>query len=214
MTITPIITGPFATNSYIVREEDKCILIDAPEPATTIIGALESLGVLPEWVLLTHGHFDHVLALNALKEKYPKMKIAISAADAIYLTDNMERIRRDLSFFFSSPVFEKAIKKPFPPIDMLIEDGDTLPLGFTALATPGHTPGSMCFENKKEKVLFSGDTLFDCSIGRTDMPYGNYDMLMKSLSMLLRRENAEVLPGHGGSTSLKEERENNPYSPY
>jgi len=214
MKITPVITGPFATNAYIVMEDGKCILIDAPAPDTTITGALESMNAVPEWVILTHGHFDHVLALPALKEKYPKMKIAISAADAIYLTDNMERIRKDLSFFYSSPVFEKAITEQFPKIDMLINDGDMLPLGFTAILTPGHTPGSMCFENKKEKVLFTGDTLFEGSIGRTDMPFGDYNSLQSSLIRILERENAVVLPGHGGSTTIKEERENNPYSPY
>jgi len=211
MEITPVVCGPFATNTYIVKEWKECILIDAPAPAETLLGVLEEEKAVPSWVLLTHGHFDHVLALPSLKEHYPALKLAISAADASYLTDNGKRMGEDLELFPPIALFERERSRSFPKIDLIIEEGDLLPLGFKAISTPGHTPGSLCFYQEKEKVLFSGDTLFQGSIGRTDMPSGSFPDLLTSLRRISEIKEALVLPGHGGSTAITQERESNPY---
>ncbi len=212
MTIQPVVNGPFETVSYIVKEEDRCLLIDAPAPADVLISRLESTGSTPDWIYLTHGHFDHVLALRDLKDRYPEMKIAISEADKAYLEKGGERCRDNILAFGTSLLRAfKANDFDFPKIDRFISDGDELEMGFRVLSTPGHTKGSLCFVNDKEKVIFSGDTLFRMSIGRTDLG-GDYEEIISSLKKIIDLEgNYLVFPGHGNRTDLSFERLHNPY---
>ena len=212
MTIQPVVIGPIETVCYIVKEENECLLIDAPAPADGMIAKLEESSLHPNWIYLTHGHFDHVLALRELLDRYPDAKIAISKADKAYLETGGERCRESLLSIGSSLLrVYKAKDFDFPPIERYLEDGDELALGFRAMATPGHTAGSMCFISEKERVLFSGDTLFRLGIGRTDLG-GDYEEIVRSLEKIKNLEGDYiVLPGHGSRTTLSFERRNNPY---
>lgn len=209
MNIIPLTVGAFATNSYIVTEGEHCLIIDAPYPADRVIGRLERENLSPEWIILTHGHFDHIMGLADLKAHYKTAKTAISRADAVYLRDT-KLIQADLAFFSLESYFPSSCFD-FPQIDLLLSDGNLAPLGFSVISTPGHTKGSICLLNKKQRVLFSGDTLFRLSVGRTDLG-GDYAQLTSSLSKLKTLDgDLTVLPGHGEVTSLWEEKENNPY---
>lgn len=212
MKIQCLTNGIFDTNCFIVSQGKECIIIDAPAPADSIIKALELNHLSPTWVYLTHGHFDHVLALRGLKDKYPDLKIAISASERNYLEEGGERCRLQLSSFGTSLLrYFNDSDFNFPPIDRYLTDGDELEFGFKAMSTGGHTEGSMCFIHEKERVIFSGDTLFKLSIGRTDLG-GSQEEIMKSLEKIKNLEgDYTILPGHDNKTSLSYERKNNPY---
>lgn len=202
--------GAFQTNCYIITTDEGAALIDAPSPASRIIRRLEEENLELRWIYLTHGHFDHVMALSALRERYKDVRIAISAADASYLDPAV--CRRDLSFF--SMHDDKDIT--FPSADLLLRDGDVTDIGLTVIETPGHTEGSICLYSEKDKVLFSGDTLFASGVGRTDMPGGSWSELQSSLRRLfsiVRDGSVQVLPGHGMITTIEEERKGNPFLP-
>lgn len=196
--------GPFATNSYIIDEGDgKCILVDAPAPS--IAQAITELGLEVDEVWLTHGHFDHVLGLAAVKEAWPDSRIRIGAGDARMLDAKVAQA--DLALFGMHPEVAEI-----PCADVLLSDGDRLPLGYEVVATGGHTSGSVCFYNKYEGILFSGDTLFASSVGRTDLG-GDYSALVRSLRRLVSVVDgkAVVLPGHGVSTTMEAERRTNSF---
>lgn len=211
MRISVLCQGPFGTNCYIVEDEGECILIDAPYPASTIIAQLEKLSLTPSWILLTHGHFDHVLATGPLKEKYPDIRIAVSAADAAYLASGGERVWRDISYFSAEGAFTAQASGTADDF-IIVDEESKLPMGFRLIMTPGHTEGGVCYYNEKEKVLFSGDTLFRRSVGRTDLEGGNQLVLASSLRKLAALPpDTLVLPGHGNSTTISEEVRENPY---
>lgn len=212
MKITPMTIGAFATCSYIVESSAGITLIDAPAEAEKIISVLKDRDITPGLVILTHGHFDHVLALGKLKKTYPEMKIAISEKDSVYLSDGGERISGDIALFDTGSFYGRMTSLlPVPPADILLKDGDMI-AGFTVMATPGHTKGSICLRSEGEKVIFTGDTLFQGSIGRTDMPGGSYRDICTSLSRLKQLpDDTSVFPGHGASTTIGEEKKKNPY---
>ena len=185
--------GSYQTNCYIVYEDDSsdCIVIDPGYEPETVLLAVKRLKKNLAAILLTHGHFDHVGAVKDLVaetdckvyiHEYDLALPATLTAGALYYTD-------------------------------LYDEGDVLQLaGLTVrvLHTPGHTPGSVCLII--EDNLFSGDTLFRDSCGRTDLPGGNPAEIFKSLRRLAALErDCRVLPGHSMETTLEEERENNPY---
>lgn len=212
MIITPLSVGVFQTNCYIVQDENSAFLIDAPAPGDVIINKLKQINIVPELIILTHGHFDHVLGLKVLKKEFPNIKIAISKGDSNYLEDDGSLITKDIAFFNDGLFFNKMTSfLPTPKSDIILEEGSTIK-GFSVIETPGHTPGSICLLNEKEKVLFSGDTLFQNSIGRTDFYNSNYSDMVNSLRKLKSLDdNVLVLPGHGQSTNIFFEKKNNPY---
>ncbi len=207
MRISCLTNGPFGTNCYIL-EGDEVVLIDAPAPAGRIIERLKAQSLTPSWVLLTHGHADHVMALHGLKEAFPGLKTAISEADKDFL--EARAMLATLSLFSLSPGSSDELEAPAP--DLLIKDGDSLPGGLMAISTPGHTAGSLCFLNQEGGFMFSGDTLFAGSVGRTDLG-GDAGMLMSSLKRLcaLVGDDVDVLPGHGPYTKMGLEKKTNPY---
>ena len=153
-----------------------------------------------------------MLNLRELKDDFPNVKIAISKADSPYLTDGGELIKQDISFFDSGLFYNKMMSYlPLPSPDILLNDQDKIS-SFEVLSTPGHTPGSICLLNREEKILFSGDTLFKASIGRTDLQNGNFTQIISSLQKLKKLdEDILVLPGHGPSTTIGFEKKNNSY---
>lgn len=186
MKVMCVPVGPeYKTNCYIVAGENGCVVIDPGYRAQEIYDALESIKMTPSHILLTHGHFDHIGGVSQLRNSF-KALVAIGRADA-------HRLR-------------------FTP-DILVDDGMQLKAGdltFSAISVPGHTEGGVAYI--AGDCLFSGDTLFCGDVGRTDLPGGNREMLLKSLAKLSRLEgNYIVYPGHEEASTLDAERATNPY---
>lgn len=185
--------GDYQTNCYIVHDKESktCCVIDPGYDADAILDKLDSLHLTLEAILLTHGHFDHV---GAVKE------LAAETGCKVYLHP------ADLTM----PPMMTAGKLYYTDT---YDEGDVLHLAgltFTVLHTPGHTPGSVCLQC--ETSLFSGDTLFAGSCGRTDLPGGDWDTITASLKRLSKLEgNLWILPGHGGTSTLRDEKKYNPY---
>ena len=189
--------GPIGTNCYILEDETakKAAVIDPGDEAEQILFVLNEMDCQVEYILLTHGHYDHTTAVPDLHEVLPEAKIYIHRADA---NGTGSRI-----FPLAGQVDELNF----------YDEGDTLPLGsltIQVLHTPGHSKGSVTL--KVNDVLFTGDTLFAGNCGRTDLPGGSWEEMLHSLGRLGRLEgNYYVLPGHEGSSNLEQERNYNPY---
>ncbi|MDR1352176.1 MAG: MBL fold metallo-hydrolase [Treponema sp.] len=219
----PLVVGAIATNCWIVPVAPaegglpgECAVIDPGDEAPLIIAQLKALKLCPRYILLTHGHFDHVMALPDLLSALardpafasrPAPEIAIHREDAAYIGPGAcEAHRRSLAAVTGSGNYIDRIWKPMPAPGRLLEEGDRIG-PFTVLHTPGHTPGSVCFFMEQEKLLFSGDTLFQGGEGRTDLPGGDYQAIVKSLKRLLALDGGiAVFPGHEGTTTIEEER--------
>ncbi len=193
--------GAYQTNTYIVHEASSktcCILDPGYEPAQ-ILAQVSRLGLAVDAILLTHGHFDHVGAVEEL--------VAATNCDLWMSESDWSQFPNPVTAYFY----------PLANCDFtevhFCEDGEIICAGglrFLAISTPGHTYGSMCF--LCENALFTGDTLFAGSCGRTDLPGGDRDALVWSLERISElEENHTVYPGHGESTTLAEEKRYNPY---
>lgn len=203
MIVKRIPAGVYAANCYILIDEDakKCAVIDPGGDAEDLIEYINSTECSVEFVLLTHGHVDHTGAVGQLKETY-----GISA----HIQKNDGEFIQNGEFMFG-PLRHKG-----EVVDLVfdIEEGKVFKLGnieIKCIETPGHTPGGVCF--MVEDKLFTGDTLFLRSIGRTDLSGGNFNTLTDSIKEKLfgLDENIVVYPGHGPQTSIKYEKENNPF---
>jgi len=201
--VDKLVVGPFASNCYIVGSpsDKEGMIIDPGDKAKEILKKVEDLGLDIKLIVLTHGHIDHTGALKEVKE-------ATGAEVAIH-GDDARSLRRQLL----SIIFGLFYPTP-PPPDRLLKDGDSIDVGdlhFVVLHTPGHTPGGICLLG--QGVVFSGDTLFNYSIGRTDLPGGSYSKLMNSIQTKLMTlpDNTVVYPGHGNETTIGAERRGNPY---
>jgi hydroxyacylglutathione hydrolase len=213
--------GAIETNCWLYAPEEDgdtrfCFVIDPGDEAALIISRLKDLNWVPNYILLTHGHFDHLMALPGLIEAFEKgvfgsreaPKVGIHRMDANYLGKDALTIHRE-SFAAAGggdSSYIDAIWKPIKEADILFEEGDTLP-PFKVLHVPGHTPGSAAFYDENSGVLFTGDTLFRGNWGRTDLPGGNEALIHQSLKRLRSmKEEIIVCPGHGPATTIGEER--------
>jgi glyoxylase-like metal-dependent hydrolase (beta-lactamase superfamily II) len=187
--------GPIGTNCYILESEHQIAVIDPGDEAERILAALKEIGGQVVYLLLTHGHYDHTTAVPELHQALPKAEIYIHQADANGAGNRL--------FPLAGQV--EGLK--------FYGEGDTLTLGeltIEVLHTPGHSPGSVTL--KAGQVLFTGDTLFAGSMGRTDLAGGDEVQIMDSLKRLGELEgNFHVLPGHMGTSELDRERRSNPY---
>lgn len=197
MIIKTIPAGVYDVNCYIVVDEatKEAVIMDPGGDADLISRMIESLGAKPKMILLTHGHFDHVGGVVDLKNMY-KIPSYINEGDQ-KLMDNKTQI------------FEVSV-----PADKFVNDGDVLTFGtkeIKCIATPGHSPGGMCY--LIEEHLFTGDTLFNSSVGRSDLPCGNFNELIGNIKNKLvpLGDNIAVYPGHGPSSTIKYERLRNPF---
>lgn len=205
MKIRVLELGPLGTCCYIVIDENTnmCAVIDPADDLQTIISETEKKGLKIEKILLTHMHFDHIGALNELAD-VTGAEIYIGVNDA----DGLISPFLNLSQTFGQPlVCTHPVKR--------VCEGDIISVGTLQLSvmhTPGHTQGSVCYLNNAEKVVFSGDTVFCQSIGRTDFPGGSYSQIMTSLERILSLdENFVLYPGHGPHTTVADEKTHNPY---
>lgn len=206
MEIKRLVLGMVRTNCYIAYTEDtkKAVIIDPAADSARIIKEIAALGVVPEAVLLTHGHFDHMLAADSLRKEY-HIPVCILEEDAELLQNpglNCSELFLRMSYGIAA--------------DERLVDGQVLAVldgRLKVIATPGHTAGSCCYYAAEDNILFSGDTLFQESIGRTDLPTGQAAQLSHSIKekLYVLPENTLVLSGHGVETTIGEEKQYNPY---
>ena len=207
--IIQLIVGQIETNCWIYPlNEKEAAIIDPGDEAALIITALKKLSLVPKFILLTHGHFDHIAALPQLAKVFAEVNplIAIHRLDGEYLGPGAYASHSiSMKAVMGSTTFLDALWNDMPPPGRLLEEGDTIG-PFTVLHLPGHTPGSAAFWDKEENVLFSGDTLFEGTYGRTDLPGGSEEAIFASLRRLFAMDaNIEVYPGHGGKTTIGRE---------
>ena len=201
--IKQFIAGQLENNMYLVYDEDtkKTVLIDATAPVPELLDIVKNLGLDVEYILLTHGHFDHILGLTELKKALGAE--AVICHDDLIISDNINEFTR----FFG------GMEESVPPVyEKFIKDGDVITVGnmqIKVIHTPGHTQGGVCYLLNDN--LFSGDTLFMGSVGRTDLFGGNFDKLSDSVKNKLFKldDNIKVYPGHGPKTTIGYEKKHN-----
>ena len=202
--------GPIATNTYILVDEDTkdAMIIDPAGNADLLIKYLEENELTLDGVMLTHGHHDHIGGLAGLREKYDAWKLRVYAAKPEQ--EVLMVAKYNISTDFGPGYTTHA--------NMMINDRQIFEVTkgmhkCQCLYTPGHTIGSCCYYFKDQNILFSGDTLFFGSIGRSDLPTGDSDALLKSVNNILMKlpDETVVFPGHGPSTTIGKERKSNPF---
>lgn len=206
MEITILTVGPVQTNCYIINKEESssCVVIDPGEEAEKIASYVSKKGLKNEGVLLTHGHFDHITGVSDLISRIGGKVYAYEGEK-----DLMADPRQNGSVMMG---YELALEP-----ECLLRDGEVLHIAdmdLKVIHTPGHTKGSCCFYQEEEKILFSGDTIFMESVGRTDFPTGSARELIDSVrnKVLTLPADVKIYPGHGLETSVSYEMANNPYA--
>jgi len=203
MNIRKIVVGQLGVNCYIISDDSssQALIIDPGDEPEKIIEFIDAFGLQPKYILFTHAHYDHVCAAKELHDQY----------NAVIVMHEQEKItyrstaKRCISWGYDP--------EDFPEPERLVKDNDTISMGaisFKVIHTPGHTQGSICI--LVENTLFSGDTLFKGSVGRTDLPGGDFGLLSQSLKKLtLLLPQTRVLCGHDGETSIAKEMRDNPF---
>ncbi len=206
MKVKRFILGAAFTNTYILVDEDtNCgIIIDPADETELLLNYIEKESINLKYIILTHGHFDHVGAAAPLKRK-TGAKIVINKKEI----ETLKSVPLQARLFGLSP-------PEVPAPDIFVEEGDTINCGeiqLKVIETPGHSPGGISLYNEKEKILFSGDALFRRSIGRTDLPGGNFEILIRSIKekLLTLPGDVKVYSGHEEPTTIEEERKFNPF---
>lgn len=200
-----IVLGVCQTNCYFVYEEGKnrVIVFDPADKGGYIYDKLQEKGFTVEAILLTHGHFDHIWGVEELKER---------SGAKVYACEEEKEVCEQASVNYSENTGRACEIKA----DVYVKDGEEISAaGMTCrlIATPGHTKGSCCYYFEDDKILLSGDTLFQESVGRTDLPTGSMSALVRSVreKLLSLPEEVKVFPGHGEATSIGHEKKYNPF---
>ncbi len=206
LTVKKFLAGPLGTNCYLAVNDDtkEAVIIDPAGLPERLAECVEHEGIQLQAVLLTHAHFDHIMGIDAVITKYGRMPVYVQQEDLRMLEDASLNMSGEYGRPYS---FSEGQGVP---------DGQMLSLAgfeFKVIHTPGHTPGGACFYVEAEEVLFSGDTLFQQSVGRTDFPGGNAAELVRSVreKLFILPENTHVYPGHMGTTAIGREKEYNPF---
>ena len=199
------VLGPVYTNCYIAKNKEtgEALIIDPADSPSKIELKVNAMGARPVAVLLTHGHFDHIMGVEAVREKYQI---------PVYACRPEEEMLREPSVNMTDQMGNSCSIRP----DVFLDDLQVFEAaGFSIqmIHTPGHTKGSCCYYLKEEGVLFSGDTLFCGSVGRTDFPGGSASQIRDSLHRLLAAlpDDTSVYPGHDTSTTIGYEKRYNPF---
>ncbi|MDC7247890.1 MAG: MBL fold metallo-hydrolase [Sphaerochaetaceae bacterium] len=215
MEIERLAVGIFRTNCYLLHDTQRVWIIDPGDQGEMIRQIISERGWTVQSILLTHGHFDHILAVPYLHRHYPEAEIMIHREDSSALGetayDTMVSFIRHVDVQLLQHVNDIT---EFPSPTVLLEDGQLIGgCNLRVLFTPGHSRGSIGFYNEEEGILFSGDTLFYHTIGRTDLPFADYDVLIDSIHKKLLPLNKEVnvYPGHGKVTTIGDELKSNPF---
>jgi glyoxylase-like metal-dependent hydrolase (beta-lactamase superfamily II) len=206
MDVRMFTVGPVQENSFLFRREgsDRALLVDPGEEAPKLLAAIEELGVQLDGILLTHTHFDHVGAVAP---------VARATGAEVWVPEIEKPVLADINSFVPWPGFG-----PFEDWDAehTLKGGEKLELAgleIDVIFTPGHSPGHVTFSVPEEKAVFSGDVLFQGSVGRTDLPGGDWPTLLESIRSLVDTlpPETQVYPGHMGITTLGAERASNPF---
>lgn len=199
--------GPYQTNCYVLSLPGSraCWIIDAGFEPQHLIRHIQTHGLTPEALLLTHAHVDHIAGVPAVRRAFPGIPVRLHEAEKDWLSDP----ELNLSIFTGEPV-------SMPAPDGLLLDLDELrfgPLSFRVLHTPGHSPGGVAFWCESQAVAFSGDSLFAGSVGRTDFPGCSFETLERSIRTRLYTlpDATRIFPGHGDATTIAHERRTNPF---
>lgn len=205
MKIQHSVLGMCATNTYYVYDDEtkRGLIVDPADSPDTIIAMADSLPMIPEAILITHGHFDHVLAMNKVREHYG-IKVYAGLTEKQVLHDMAMNLT---SSFGMGQIFDA---------DIYLKDGEefeTAGYHIKAIEVPGHTIGGMCYYFDKQGVLFSGDTLFCESVGRSDFPGGSASALCRGIKdkLFILPEHTKVYPGHMDETTIGNEIKYNPF---
>ena len=198
-------------NTYVVSDDSReCVVIDCgayyDSERQAVVSYINDNGLTLRHVLCTHGHFDHCFGNDTLQDAFGLLP-ELHAGD--------EFLARDLSYQASS-MFGVPYDRPTPPIGRFLADGDIVSFGshrLQVLHTPGHSPGGICFYCEEEKIIFTGDTLFRMSIGRTDFEGSSWEAMLHSLRTVIASlpNDTKAYPGHGPHTTIGEEKLMNPY---
>lgn len=205
MTIRQCVVGPVYTNCYFLmnQETKELLIVDPGDMPEKLIAMVEDMQAVPTAILLTHGHFDHILAADEIRKKYKIPVYASKKEEKLLLTPYMN-LSQDYGM---TDTLEADV--------FLTDDQAFEAAGFhiQMIATPGHTSGSCCYYFEEEEILVSGDMLFCGSVGRTDFPTGSMGEITASLHKLLEMlpDQTAVLPGHGDHTTIEYEKRYNPF---
>ena len=207
--IKTYVLGGISTNCYLVfcEGEKVAVIIDPADNADYLVSKCREFGVEPEAVRLTHAHFDHMMAADDICKTYG-CKLCVHMDD--------EKMLNDPSLNLSGTMGTEQVSIS---ADHLLRDGDVLHFlnrEWKVMATPGHTAGSVCYYIPEEEVVFSGDTLFAESLGRTDLPTGSMSAIVHSIAekLLVLPDEIMVYPGHGDATTIAHEKQYNPVAAY
>lgn len=205
ITVKHMVLGSVSTNCYIMYHNDtkKAVVIDPADSAGRIAQTVSESGLHVEAILLTHGHFDHILAAGELKQLWG-CKIVAHEEEKDVAADAQQNLSSQFGAGYTVTVDETVTDN-----EMLRVAG----LDVQVLHTPGHTKGSVCYYLPDEGILFSGDTLFAGSVGRSDFPTGSGATLVRSVreKLMPLPDETQVLPGHGDASTIGYEKENNPF---
>ncbi len=209
MNLAALVFNPFQENTYVLWDDtNECAIVDAgngnPREDAVLDKFIRDRGLKPVLAVNTHGHIDHILGVGHVKETYG-VPFALHGSDAFLLDTAADHAR----------LYGMEIAA-VPEIDVDLSCGTSVRFGNTTLEvihTPGHSPGCVCLFDPENKILLTGDTLFKESIGRTDLPGGDYRQIMNSLfqKIIPLGGDVQVYPGHGPSTSIGHEVQNNPF---
>lgn len=206
MKIIELTVGPVQTNCYILAKEEggSCVVVDPGEEAEKIADQIMKNGWKCEGILLTHGHFDHITGVGRL--------CALTGAK-VYANEAERDLLSDPVLNCSGMAGHAVAIEP----EYFLRDGQKIEIAgitFQMIATPGHTSGGCCYYIEEEQILFSGDTVFMESVGRTDLPTGNMQRLIDSVRehIFTLPDAVKIYPGHGPETSVGYEKQNNPYA--
>jgi len=206
--IEGFVLGPYATNCYLVRSPggEACWIVDASWGGGALLERAQGLGLRPEKLVLTHAHPDHIGGIPDIKAAMPDLPVAIHSAEKDWLNDPQKNM--------SARLGDDELRVGEP--DELLEDGQALTLGdseWVVLHTPGHSPGGVSLYCADLGAVIAGDTLFAGSVGRYDFPSSDGDALSASIREKLYAlpDDTLVLPGHGGVTTIGQEKASNPY---